>query len=289
MIAIRDRRRSALPTSAAAELTAVAGRTRWRRLGLALAVVALLALALTLARGTEARPTSYFASGAGGILVLDLSTSVDRAKQQRVHRVLRSLSRTGTRVGLVIFSDTAYEVLPPGTRGEELRPLLRFFRSRRSSRFDGRRDGRRSFGITSPWAATFRGGTRISTGLREARFVIQRDRIRDPSVVLVSDLDDSAFDTRPLTQELIEYERAGIRLRIVPLFAERDDLELFTALAGDNVFLPARELVRNTRVEERQTLVGDFPAAFVAAAAAFLALLAVNERACGRLGWRTAP
>ena len=129
MIAAPFRLRSALATTAAHELTGVAARTRWRRFALAFAAVALLATAFALARGTEARPTSYFASGSGGILVLDLSTSVDRMKQQRVRRVLRSLSRTNTRVGLVVFSDTAYEALPAGTRGDELRPLLRFFRS----------------------------------------------------------------------------------------------------------------------------------------------------------------
>ena len=285
MIPVRRNVRSALATSVTPELAPVATRTRWLRIGLAVAALALLGVAVALARGSEARPTSYFASGAGGILVLDLSTSVDRMKQQRVQRVLRSLSGTGTRVGLVVFSDTAYEALPPGTRGEELRPLLRFFRSPPFSRWRERGQGRRSFGITSPWAATFRGGTRISTGLREARRAIERDRIADPSVVLISDLDDSAFDTRPLTQELIRYERDGIRLRVVPLFAESDDEELFANLVGGDVFLPARELVRNTRVEERQTLVGEFPAALVAAAAALLALLAVNERACARLGW----
>ena len=37
------------------------------------------------------------------------------------------MAETEGRIGLVVFSDTAYEMLPPDTRSEELRPILRFF------------------------------------------------------------------------------------------------------------------------------------------------------------------
>ena len=74
-----------------------------------------------------ARPTSYFASGGGGVVVLDLSTSVEPRKYQRIQRVLRSLSQSSTRLGLVVFSDVAYEMFPSGTRGNELDALLPFF------------------------------------------------------------------------------------------------------------------------------------------------------------------
>jgi len=121
------RRRGGLPTSAADELRGEHRRTRWLRLALAAAAVGLLLGAFGLARDLHALPTSYFASGSGGIVVLDLSTSVDAQKSQRVMRVLQSLSETEGRIGLVVFSDSAYEMLPPDTRSEELRPLLRFF------------------------------------------------------------------------------------------------------------------------------------------------------------------
>lgn len=281
--------RSALTTSAAPELLAFARRTRWVRFALAGAAILLLVVALAFARGADVRPTSYFASGGGGIVVLDLSTSVDRIKYQRIQRVLQTLSETGTRVGLVVFSDTAYEALPPGTRGEELKPLVRFFpvisapRSREEARAVVR-----SFGITTPWSGTFRGGTRISRGLREARLIVDRDRIRDPSILLVSDLDDATSDTSALTQELIRYEREGIDLRVVPLFPQSDDRALFGRIAGPETFILNDELVRNSEIQERQTLVGDFPFAFVLAAAALLALLALNERMCARIAWQRA-
>jgi hypothetical protein len=291
MIDVRRGATSGLTTSAASELESVAQRTRWVRWALAAAAVLALAIAMSFARGADVRATSYFASGDGGIVVLDLSTSVERSKYRRVQRVLRSLAMTGSRVGLVVFSDSAYEALPPGTRGEELTPLLRFFPVPREprSREEAERTAQRDFGITTPWSGTFRGGTRISTGLREARQLVNRDRIANPSVLLVSDLDDAGIDRPALTQELIRYERSGIDLRIVPLFPNPEDRALFGQVVGPEKFVLNKELLRNSEVEERQTLVGDFPLAFVLVAAFLLGLLALNERLCTRVNWgRTA-
>lgn len=278
---------SALTTSAASELEGVARRTSWLRWALAVSAILVLAVALSLARGADVRPTSYFASGSGGIVVLDLSTSVETTKYRRIQRVLRSLAMTGSRVGLVVFSDSAYEALPPGTRGEELTPLMRFFPVVREarSRDEVERNAQRSFGIATPWSGTFRGGTRISTGLREARLMIERDGIADPSVLLVSDLDNSGIDTPVLTQELIRYEQSGIDLRIVPLFPNPEDRQLFGRTTGPEKFVLNKELLRNSEIEERQTLVGNFPLAFVLVASLLLALLALNERLCMRMSW----
>jgi hypothetical protein len=291
MIDVFRRGTSALSTSAASELQGVARRTRWVRWTLAACAIVALAVALSVARGADVRPTSYFASGDGGIVVLDLSTSVERSKYQRIQRVLRSLAMTGSRVGLVVFSDSAYEALPPGTRGEELTPLIRFFPVDREprSREEAERNALRSFGIATPWSGAFRGGTRISTGLREARLMVERDGIADPSVLLVSDLDNAGTDGPLLTEELITYERTGIDLRIVPLFPNPEDRELFGRVVGPEEFILNKELLRNSEIEERQTLVGDFPVAFVLVAALLLALLALNERLHTRMSWgRTA-
>ena len=283
----------AIATSAAEELAPVARRTRRLRIALALAALGLLGVALFLAQGAEARSTSYFATGGEGIVVFDLSTSVDPIKYQRVYRVLTTLATPASRFGLVVFSDSAYEMLPPGTRGEEVRPLLRFFRPPRTpppptSREQAREQPLPSLGIQSPWSGTFRGGTRISTGLREARLIVERDQIENPTVLLMSDLDDSAFDTQALTQELIRYQAEGLRLRIVGLFPQSDDRVIFTGTLGEGVFVERTELLQNSELEERQTLIGDFPVAFSVAGAVLLLLLAVNEHACRRLTWRTA-
>lgn len=282
-------RRAGLPTTATRELVGAARRTTALRLLFVLTAVGLLVLAIVASGRLGARPTSYFASGGGGIVVLDLSTSVEPRKYQRIQRVLRSLSQSSTRVGLVVFSDVAYEMFPPGTKGSELAALLPFFEppvlgdggQRRS------RDPQlpRSFGLDSPWTSTFRGGTRISTGLETARLVIERDGTR-PTVMLVSDLDDSALDTEALTQELIRYETEGIDLRVVPLFAFGEDRALFARLVGDGAFVQNDELLRNSELEERQSLVGSFPLLLTLTAIGLLIVVAVNEHLFARVAWR---
>jgi hypothetical protein len=286
-----------LPTSAASELTGEHRRTRLLRLVLALAALVLVGVSVFLASSLSSLPTTYFATGSGGIVVLDLSTSVDVQKAQRAQRVLRALSETEGRVGLVVFSDSAYEMLPPDTRSAELEPLLPFFRAGAQQSPDSFRRGRggRVFPTQpstaapreSPWSLTFRGGTRISTGLVEARHVIEREGDRSLSVLLVSDLDNSGFDTSALTEELGRYERAGIDLKVIPLFPAPEDRSLFVQVVGKENLVARPELLRNTEVQERQTLVGSFPWQLLLAGAGLLLVLAANERWCGRLVWRS--
>lgn len=286
-----------LPTSAAAELGRERRRTRIVRLGLAALAVGLLAGALWTSRDLRALPTSYFATGSGGIVVLDLSSSVDEQKAQRAQRVIRSMAETEGRIGLVTFSDTAYEMLPPDTRSEELRPILRFFEAPPGGfgrpgfagrrRFD--RPPARDTREESPWSLSFRGGTKISTGLAEARAIIHRERDPSLSVLLLSDLDNSGFDSSALTEEVGAYEREGIRLRVIPLFPAAEDREFFERVVGTEALLDRAELVRNTTVKEELTLVGSSPWALVGLGAALLVLLAANERFGARLTWGSAP
>ncbi len=201
------------------------------------------------------------------------------SKYERIARVLRSLAATNQRTGLVFFSDTAYEALPPGTKGSELRPLARFFTYRA-----GR--GRAGF-LETPWTGSFRAGTAISHGLRLARHILSRDRLRPGSVLLVSDLADSPFDTSALVQELGRYVQSAIDLRVVPLSASRRDQLLFEEALGEEAIVDPSELLANETVHERRTLVGAFPLALVTAASALLALLAANEHLRGRLSWRS--
>jgi hypothetical protein len=251
----------------------------------------LLAAAFLLSRDLQALPTSYFATGSGGVVVLDLSSSIDEQKAQRAQRVLRSLAETEGRVGLVVFSDTAYEMLPPDTRSEELRPLLRFFEAppdfRRPvfgrRRFDPRTAPDRR--EESPWSLSFRGGTKISTGLAEARSIIHREGDHSLSVLLLSDLDNSGFDGSALLEEVSAYDRERLRLRVIPLFPAEEDRAFFERVVGQEAMIERTELVRNTSVREELTLVGSSPWALAGVAAVLLALLALNERFCARLSW----
>ena len=62
--------------------------------------------------------------GKTGILVLDLSAS---ASDAAFAQTIEELADADEKVGVVAFSDGASELLPPGTPGRELRPLLRYF------------------------------------------------------------------------------------------------------------------------------------------------------------------
>jgi len=285
---LRPSRRPGIPLADAGALGGAIRRTALVRLALAAALLALLGGSLLLARGLQAPPSSYFAGGSGGIVVADLSSSIDPDKYRRIARVLRSIADTNQPAGFVVFSDTAYEMLPPGTRGDELGPLIRFFvpqerigATRRQRRFGG------GFGyLPSPWAGSFRGGTRISEGLTVARRMIERDGISSAGVIVVSDLDNSPFDNPKLAKEVGLYEKLGIDLRLVPLFPSNEDRALFLRLVGPDAFIANRELLNNATLRERRTLAGSFPLALVAVGAMLLLLLAVNENVCGRLAWR---
>ena len=282
-----------LPTSAASELRREHRRTWIVRIALALLALGLLAAAFVLSRDLKALPTSYFATGSGGIVVLDLSSSVDQQKAQRAQRVIRSMAETEGRIGLVVFSDSAYEMLPPDTRSEELRPILRFFEAPpggfRRPGFGRRRQDQPTQPDQrpeqSPWSLSFRGGTKISTGLAEARAIIERENNPLLSVLLLSDLDNSGFDSSALIEEVTAYERAGLRLRVVPLFPAAEDRDFFERVVGEDAMLERAELVRNTTVKESLTLVGSSPWMLAGVGACLLALLALNERYGARLTW----
>lgn len=285
---LRPSRRPGIPLADAGALRGPFRRTALLRLALAAAILAVAAGVFLLARGLQAPPSSYFASGAGGIVVSDLSSSIDPAKYRRMARVFRSIAETDQPSGLVVFSDTAYEQLPPGTRGSELRPIARFFEPVRRGGGDRRFGGGDFAYPPNPWSGSFRGGTRISTGLAVAREMIERDRITNGTVLLVSDLDNSPFDNPKVAREIDLFERLNITLRIVPLFPGPEDRSLFLRLVGSDAFVANRELLNNATLRERRTLAGSFPLALVAAGGALLLLLAVNERLTGRLSWQEA-
>jgi hypothetical protein len=272
------RQRGGIPLADAPALQRAAWRTAVLRLGLALMLAGLLAVTWLLGRGQNAQPSSFFGGGRSGVAVIDFSTSIDPSRYRRIARVLRTFADTAQPTGLVVYSDTAYEAVPPGTRGEVLRPLLRFFEAPLAFRARFRFP-------ESPWTGSFRGGTRISAGLRVARRMLERDGIRRGTVMLVSDLDDSPFDTSALTQEALRYRQGGIDVRFVPLQPSQEDRELFTRLFGRHAFVENRELLANSALEEKRTLVGSFPTWPVAAAALFLVALAVNERLVRPLVW----
>ena len=75
----------------------------------------LLAAAVASARELDPRDRGLLPTGTTGVVVLDLSLSILDDQSGVVRRTLQSLVDSDAPVGVVIFSDVPYELLPPGT------------------------------------------------------------------------------------------------------------------------------------------------------------------------------
>ena len=282
MIAARPRDDAAIPLADAGALRAVGRRTRLLRIGVCAALLLLLAACLVAALRLKTRPTSYFAHG-GGFVVADFSRSIDPRSYRRMGQLLKTLADSDQRLGLIVFAEDAYEMLPPGTRGDALRPMLRYYRV-----------GKGATAVLTvgaqetPWTKAFLGGTAIGRALGVARELLEREPRSRRSVLLVSDLDDASSDIPVLTEEIGRYRDAGIRLKVVPLFPTPDDLAFIGGQIGPGAVLSGDELAANAKVAERQTVVGSFPLWLAAAGVALLLALGAAELLLRRLEWSTA-
>jgi hypothetical protein len=238
------------------------------RLVLGVGLAGALVVAYLGAQHTK-KSGSLLPSGKSPIVAIDMSWSVSYDDYRQIERALLGLAGSGRRLGLVLFSDVAYEALPPGTPATELRPYLRFFRQR---------------GTPNPWRDAFAGGTRIWAALDLARRMLKRDRIRNGSVVLISDLADAPNDRPLLSQTLVAYARDSIPIKIVGLDPTPEDEQLFRgALAHGGGSVTTFEPGPQTPHVQRTS--PGFPTAFVGAAVALALLLALNEHALGVLDW----
>jgi len=260
-------------------LAAPIRRTTVLRIGLAATLLGLLAVAFVMALDKDVKVDAFIAPERSGIVVVDMSASISPQTFRRTGRALRRIAAANEPVGVVVFSEAAYELFPPGTQGKELRPLLRYFtplpgsvRSAYEARFPA-----------NPWQGTvFQAGTRISEGLREASDVIRRDGIREAAVLLVSDLDAPQSDQLRLVDAVGRLENAGVEIRIVPLFPQPQNRAFFQRLVGRDAFVSETSLARPIESDELG-LGGGMPWLFLGVAGLLVALLAANERACGRL------
>ena len=159
------------------------------------------------------------------IVVLDLSASISTDTFSRIGGTLSALSRSGSRIGLVVFSDQAYEAFPPGTPAADLAPFVRYFTLPKQ-----RAPGFAPSFPDNPWQSTFTGGTRISAGLDLAHQIALAGT-RRATVVLVSDLDDDPGDLPRLASVLLAYRRDHVPVRIVGLNPSPNDLALLHAPA----------------------------------------------------------
>src|SRR3954470_2614352 len=120
----RDRDVS-VPLADPAPLGAAARRTRIVRAVLAVALIACVVGAFFTAPSRAGR--RFIPASTTGVIVLDVSSSVKPDTYFRIEQTLATVAASRSRLGLVLFSDVAYEALPTGTPASELKPLLRFF------------------------------------------------------------------------------------------------------------------------------------------------------------------
>jgi hypothetical protein len=265
------RNRPAIATDEAAVSKAPRRRTRALRIVLAGLSVGLLLAAAASARNLDVRERGFLPAGSTGVVVVDLSLSIGETSYPDVQRVIRRLVRADAPVGLVVFSDVPYELLPPGTPASELEPLLRLLEPTAAGP------------PANPWWGTFRAGTRISSALDLAHEMLVRDGVDDGYVVLVSDLETAPDDVEVVTRTLRRLQGEGVDVRVVPLAASGDGVALFEGTLGKGAFVvPAvAESQAERKVEASAT--SPVPTRFLLFGGLLFAALALYERFVGRL------
>jgi hypothetical protein len=250
------------------------GRLRAGALRVVLAggAVALLGAAAASARGLDVRERSFLPPGSTGVVVIDVSLSIAEANYIDVRRTLRQLIKIDAPVGLVLFSDIPYELLPPGTPASELEPLLGVLQPAKS----------KAAPPINPWWDSYRAGTRISAAMALAKDVLERDKVEDGFIVLVSDLETAPDDVQATTRVLQDIQRSSIDVRIVPMSASGDSLRLFEGMLGPKAFAA---LPRSTGEERRfQNALGSgVPTGLLVLGGLLFGLLALHEQFSGRL------
>jgi hypothetical protein len=276
--------RRGLPVADAAALGGAARRARLLRTTLLATVAVLLGAAVVLAgRSKPATAAPVLAARDSTTeIVLDVSGSVGNSTYAFTERTLERLSRSTGGVGLIVFSDSAEEALPPGTPPEELRPIARLFHPLKHPQPSPSPPLLSKFPL-SPWYASFSGGTRMSAGIAAAREALARDHARG-RVVLISDLGEALDDLKALRRELVRLAGAGIELRVLPLPTTfRRDVQRFRRLEGPQVAQDALPPLRRTSPARDSAAV---PVALAAVALLLALALAANELYGVSLRWR---
>ena len=263
-------RRGAVRLADLAQLRRPAARTSLVRIGLALALTATLAGILLVARSAGSGRAAVFPQGTKtGVVALDMSASISGPVYARVATTLRGIVNANQSIGLVMFSDTAYELLPPNSPPGALLQFVPFFTPVRYSA------GAPIF-TQSPWDM-FSGGTRIASGLIAAERALHRSHVTHGAILIVSDLDDAAADIPALTAEALRLHTEHIPVRIVPLFADPVNVRLFATMFGSKAFV-SPSVFTHTATRREQAVAAAAPWSLLALGVLLVLLLAGNER-----------
>jgi von Willebrand factor type A domain len=265
---IRRARGATIPIGATATMAPAVRRTLLLRVALGAVLIGLVVAAVETGRSKAAADRSLVPGGVGGMLVLDVSRSIKPEANRTITNVLQQLIGSHTRIGLVAFSDIAYELLPPGSPSAELRPLLRYFGPAQ---------------LPNPWSTNFSGGTQISSGLAVAHAALLRAGEPKGPLLLVSDLDTAPDDVPRVALTFNQFRNDGVPFRIVAVSPRPDNLSLFKNLAGPHAFAAPVERTSGGTGHAAGAENGHTPWALIGLALLVLAALGVNEHWCGRL------
>jgi hypothetical protein len=241
-------------------------RTRLLRATLLVVALALLTAAVASARDLDTRERGLLPSRSTAVVVLDLSLSITDDDYNRVRAVLRRLVEEDAPI---VFSDIAYELLPPGTPASEMRPMLRLLIPPKLGP------------PVNPWVGTFRAGTRISAALDLARAMLERDRVERGSIFLVSDLETAPDDIPHLTSTISDLRSADVDLRVVALSPSSDSRTLFSGLLQENAFVVPLDSTDVDPVHSEAR--SGVPSALLALGSLLFLALALHERFGGLL------
>jgi hypothetical protein len=268
---------SAIPLADAQALRLPGRRTAAVLAALAVAGLASAAALLLVSRNPHTRTIVPLPTHADTVLVLDVSASISSDTYSRIGGTLAALSRSGGRFGLVVFSDQAYEALPPGTPAADLAPYVRYFTLPQQVR-----PGFAPTFPANPWVTTFSGGTRISAGMDLAHTIATASK-RRATVVLVSDLDDSPSDLARLTPVLLSYRRDGVPVRIIGLNPSQQAVDFFQRLIPPGSAVVAAPTLSEAPPHDRTPFPWTLVALTFVAAGAF----ATRWAWAPRLDWST--
>jgi hypothetical protein len=263
-------RARAIDTGDARSFPGPARRTAVLRILLAGGAIALLAAAVATARDLDSRDRGLLPTGTTGVVVLDLSLSILDDHSGVVRATLQRLVEADAPVGLVIFSDVPYELLPPGSPAAELKPVIRLLRPPAGGN------------VVNPWTDAFRAGTRISTALQLARDMLAEDKVKHGSILLVSDLETAPDDVPQTARVLRSIQRADIPVRLLAVGPSSDARALFGGILGQKAFTPLAA-GPNSSVDIPAPGRRPLPQLLLLLGALLLAALAAHERFAGRL------
>jgi von Willebrand factor type A domain len=266
----------AIPLADAPAFRRQARRTRVVLSMLAAASVVAAIGFLLISRSSHTQTVVPLPRHANVVVVLDLSASISSDSFSRIGGTLKALSKTGDHVALIVFSDDAYEALPPGTPAADLAPLIRYFELPKQ----GRSGFLPSF-PTNPWAKTFTGGTKISSGMEMALDLVAAQR-EPATVILVSDLDDDPGDLPTLAAAGAVAKHNRVPIRIVGLDPSPADVSYFKTIFSHNTPIAEAPTVE----QASQPGTTPFPWPLIALVLAAAIALAARNSWAPILTWR---